>query len=334
VFNARIFPVVVCLLTLLWSGGALALTPGQHVENFKLLDHSGRTHELYSLADKKAIVLMVQGTGCPADRRALSTYRTLRAEYRDEGVAFLMLNSNLQDNRARIAREAVTLDNDFPILVDETQLIGESLGVLRTTEAFIIDPGDWTLKYRGSLDDRLAYEIEAESADENHVAKALDKVTRGRSVDVARTEPKGCLVSLRGGNGRHRSARISYTDDVAPILIENCVACHRDKARGSFSMDRYSSIRGFAPAIRAMVRTQRLPPRHANFTFNEFSSEFSLTVEETRTLVHWVEAGAPRGQGSDPLVRMEGEQREEPLWSYSQSATIFPMPRNEFAPEH
>src|SRR5262249_24059369 len=32
------------------------------------------------------------------------------------------------------------------------------------------------------------------------------------------------------------------------------------------------------------------------------SNDRSLTAEDTKTLVHWIEAGAPRGRGSDPLM--------------------------------
>ena len=44
------------------------LQPGQVVENFRLLDESGNSHELHYYKDATAIVVMVQGNGCQIDR--------------------------------------------------------------------------------------------------------------------------------------------------------------------------------------------------------------------------------------------------------------------------
>ncbi|MFN0039272.1 MAG: hypothetical protein ACKVP2_07165, partial [Burkholderiales bacterium] len=42
---------------------ALAVEPGQRVDNFRLLDHTGASHELYYLSDMKAVAIMVHGNG-------------------------------------------------------------------------------------------------------------------------------------------------------------------------------------------------------------------------------------------------------------------------------
>lgn len=69
-----------------------------------------------------------------------------------------MLNANPQDNRENITREAEQFNIDFPILVDEAQLVSKSLGIDRTCETIVIDPRNWTILYRGPIDDRLNYE--------------------------------------------------------------------------------------------------------------------------------------------------------------------------------
>ena len=56
-------------------------------------------------------------------------------------MVFLMLNSNLQDDRESIRAEAEAWAIDFAIMDDESQLIGESLGVTRTAEVLVLDPG-------------------------------------------------------------------------------------------------------------------------------------------------------------------------------------------------
>ena len=146
-------------MPLLWlAGQAWAIAPGEVVDNFRLLDQNGKSHELYYSSDMKAIVLMVHGNGCPIVRQAVPALREIREKYQAPGVEFLLLNSNLQDNRDAVAAEAKEFNVDFPILLDQAQLIGEALGVVRTSEVFVIDPKGWKLVYRGPMDDRLSYE--------------------------------------------------------------------------------------------------------------------------------------------------------------------------------
>ena len=146
---------------------AMGLAPHERVDNFRLYDHQGASHELYYYDDAKAVVFMVQGNGCPIVRNAMPRFKELKDQYADKGVQFLMLNSNLQDNRESVSREAKEFGYDIPILVDETQIIGESLNLIRTGEVFVLDPKTWTVAYHGALDDRLTYENQKQVATEN-----------------------------------------------------------------------------------------------------------------------------------------------------------------------
>lgn len=299
------------LLTMLtFAAPSLALMPGDKVDNFKLLDHEGVMHELHYLSDKEAVVIMIHGNGCPIARNGNHTFKDLRDKYASKGVEFLMLNANIQDTRESIAKEAKEFGYDVPILVDETQLIAESLGVERTADAFVIDPETWEIVYRGSLDDRLGYETQKMEASDNYVADALDAVLADEEVELAFKEAKGCIVSLPEKERRAAHKDISYSEDVAPILIDKCVACHRDGGIGPFAMSEYNMVRGFAPMIREVLRTKRMPPWHADPHIGEFANDRSLSNEETKTLVHWIEAGAPRGDGPDTLAEYKGDWPE------------------------
>nr|WP_298727191.1 redoxin family protein [uncultured Steroidobacter sp.] len=182
----------------------LALDPGQSVENFRLPDQQGKSHELYSLSGTRAVVLMVQGNGCPIVRQALPALAEVRARYRSQGVEFLLLNSNLQDTRELVAKEASEFKIDFPILLDRSQAIGEALGVVRTSEVFVIDPNGWQLKYRGPMDDRLSYERQR-PAQNHYLTDALDAVLAGKPVATPQADGVGCLVNFpeRGRRTSH-----------------------------------------------------------------------------------------------------------------------------------
>lgn len=318
--------IIVSTMLILASATSMALSPGDKVDNFKLIDHSGKMHELHYLSDKKAVVLMVQGNGCPISRNALHTFRTLRDQYQNQDVAFLMINSNLQDTRASIAKEAAEFEIDFPILVDDSQLVGESLAIERTADTFVINPKTWTIGYRGTLDDRLGYETQKVKASNNYVADALDAVLTGKPIKIASTESKGCIVNLPELDRHEAHQKISYTDDVAPILIEKCVSCHRDGGIGPFAMNEYNMVRGFAPMIREVLRTKRMPPWHADPLHGTFSNDRSLSTNQTQTLVHWIEAGSPRGKGEDPLANLN---KSWPEWAMGEPDIIIDVPASD-----
>ena len=312
-----------CLAVSAATGSALALEPGQRVDNFRLLDHLGASHELYYLSDAKAVVLMVQGNGCPIVRNALPTLKALRERYGARGVEFLLINSNLQDDRDAVAREAAEFGIDFPILKDETQLIGESLGIERTADVFVIDPKTWKIAYRGPIDDRLSYGVQKPAATHNYLAEALDSVLDGKPTHLTKADSPGCLVDFPELEQRAAHAKISYTETIAPLLERRCANCHRPGGVAPWAMTGYEMVRGFAPMIREVVRTQRMPPWHADPHVGAFEGDRSLSTAEATTLVHWIEAGAPRGRGPDPLTKVE---RSPSQWTLGQPDLIVEVP--------
>jgi len=287
-------------ITMVCTVQAWAAGPVRRVDDFRLLDHQGDSHHLYYFADAPAVVVMVQGNGCPIVRNTLPRFKELRDEYAAQGVEFLMLNANAQDTRESVAREADEFGIDIPVLIDETQLVGESLGLVRTGEVLVIDPETWTVAYRGAMDDRLTYENQKAEAGSQYMKAALDDLLASRPVALAQTDAVGCLINFTDDEpGEH--ALISYSDTIAPMLVENCVSCHRPGGIGPWAMTDYDMVRGFAPMIREVLHTQRMPPWHADPAYGHFANDRSLSVEEKRTLVHWIDAGAPRGEGQDPL---------------------------------
>jgi mono/diheme cytochrome c family protein len=319
----KAFAGFVFVLVSALAGSALAVGPGERVDNFALLDHRGAFLELYYLSDAKAVVLMVHGNGCPIVRKALPELKAIRDAYRALGVEFLLINSNLQDDRETIAREAAEFEIDLPILVDGTQLIGESMGFVRTADVFVIDPKGWKLAYRGPIDDRLAYGAQKPAANHHFLADALDAVLAGKPVAVAKAEAVGCLINLPERDRRNEHAKISYPERIAPMLAENCASCHRAGGIGPWAMAGYEMVRGFAPMIREVVRTRRMPPWHADPHYGSFVGDRSLTAEDIKTLVHWIEAGAPRGDGPDPLVQLDNQWSE---WTLGQPDLIVEVP--------
>ena len=138
-----------------------------------------RDYEQYDLA-----VFYVQGVGCPIARIALPNYREVRDEYVSENIAFTMFNSNIQDNLARIAKEADEFGIDFPIMKDEGQKLAKALGVERTAEAFVFNPKTKEVLFRGPINDQLGYETQRNSASNWYLKDALNTILAGKQINI------------------------------------------------------------------------------------------------------------------------------------------------------
>lgn len=295
------------LLSSLW------LTPNAFAaadvaDNFRLTDHQGVSHELYYLSDMKAVVLLAQGNGCDVSRQAASAVQALKSKYESQGVTFLAINSNLSDSLDSIGKEAKQASIQLPIMLDTAQLVGESLNLTRNGEVLVLSPKGWKIAYRG---------------DAAGLTAALDSVIADKPLAIAKADLKGCAIKMPERDKRKAHAKISYEKDVAPVLLDKCVACHREGGIGPWQMTNYDMIRGFAPMIREVVRTQRMPPWHADPHYGVFSNDRGLTAEQAKTLVHWIEAGAPRGTGQDPLL---SQKKDWPEWALGKPDLIVELP--------
>lgn len=105
----------------------------------------------------------------------------------------------------------------------------------------------------------------------------------------------------------------TYAKDVAPILQQNCVVCHRPGAIGPMSLLTFENAKQYAPLIKYRVENRIMPPWHLDRTIGiqEFKNDISLPDEEIETIVRWVDAGAPMGDPSDlpPPVEFDDSDR-------------------------
>jgi hypothetical protein len=145
-------------------------------------------------------------------------------------------------------------------------------------------------------------------------------VLTGATVDVAQRDALGCLVNFPD---REKRADISYSETIAPLLTEHCAACHRPSGIAPWAMTSHRMILGFAPMIREVLATRRMPPWHADPHVGTWVGDRSLTAEETATIVHWIEAGAARGEGPDPLEAVTAAASD---WPFGEPDLIVTLP--------
>lgn len=308
-FLTRLLARFLCVITVLLPASVSAT----QVDNFQLLDHEGEAHELYYHKNAKAVVLIAHKATCHAFGASVKPLAELTGKFAPRGVEFMFVDSNAFDiteavkdaralRRTRLATGAAAFAKrgiGVPILDDETQLIGEGLEFTQAGDVLVIDPQQWDLKWRGNMLgaagslDQLGGVLTALIADNPLPEPAVQSVATLSSDD-------DCALSLASPAAQRR--QISYVNDVAPILQDNCVTCHTPGGIGPWAMNSYTMVKGFAPMIREVVRTKRMPPWHADPHVGHWANDRGLSVAEQQTLVHWAESGAPRGNGDDPLL--------------------------------
>ncbi|MBI3549818.1 MAG: redoxin domain-containing protein [Elusimicrobia bacterium] len=273
------------------------------VENFALLDQDGTSHELYRQAGAQAVVLISYSRGCPIARASLPAIRELKERF-GKSVRFFLLDP--VDDAASIALEAREFGIDLPALHDETQVVSSSLGIERTAEALLIRTGDWRVAYRGPIDDRSDYGFSKDTPGAGYLRDAILALPASASPAERKAQVKGCLIRYE------KPLRPTYATDVGPILKARCIACHA-AGRLSWAMTGHESVSRWAPMIRETVLTGRMPPWSLDRGRSiDVQSEFALTPREIRVLAEWAAAGAPRGEGADPLSRIDGGSVLEP----------------------
>ena len=304
------FALIVALFTIQNS-----LAAGQQqVGDFTLLDHEGISHQLSWYGDQKAVAILVHANGDAAVHSAVQSLTKLREDLKSQNITFFLLNPRTQDNRHNIAEEANKMGIDFSILVDETQLVAESLGVKKTAEVFLINPKNMTVVFRGAVDDGFK--------------KALTSL-------VAGNEPQAntpSSVSVLAGSDisfpareLHRNQAVSYTSDIAPILQNNCVSCHHDGGIGPWSMSSHAMVQGWSAMMQEVVMTQRMPPGQVDPHVGKVLQESpGLTIAEQQMLMHWIEAGASMDKDAvDPLPTMKFI---DPKYTLGEPDMIFKVP--------
>lgn len=88
---------------------------------------------------------------------------------------------------------------------------------------------------------------------------------------------------------------VTYTKDVAPILMNRCVNCHRTGEPAPMALTSYKEVRPWAKAIKTAVATKRMPVWLADPAHGKFANDRRLSEAEIATITAWVDAGAPEG---------------------------------------
>jgi hypothetical protein len=108
----------------------------------------------------------------------------------------------------------------------------------------------------------------------------------------------------------------TYTDDVAKIINENCVVCHREGGIGPMSFETYEQVRPWAPLIQMRVANREMPPYAYDhgIGIQDLQGDWRLSQDEIDTVVAWVNSGAQYGDAD--IVVQPANLRDPEAWNF------------------
>jgi len=92
----------------------------------------------------------------------------------------------------------------------------------------------------------------------------------------------------------------TFAKDVAPIVFEKCVTCHRLGEVAPMTLLSYEDVRPWAKVIKTKVMGREMPPWGADPEHSlKMRNDRSLSKQQIDTIVAWVDGGAPKGSDAD-----------------------------------
>ena len=91
----------------------------------------------------------------------------------------------------------------------------------------------------------------------------------------------------------------TWYGSVKNIVMDKCAGCHSAGNIGPFQLTRFEEVYALRHIIADSVRQDRMPPWIAAKGCNEYLDDISLTVDEKKDLLTWLDAGLPKGDEAE-----------------------------------
>ncbi len=254
-------------------------------------DTSGRTYDLKALSRKACTVFVFFTPQCPISNIYSPRVREFAAEYGKRRVQFVLVDSNGEDSLQQVRSYAAGRSLTMPVVKDQGARLADILQAHTTPEAIVVDR-QGVVRYRGRIDDNK----DRAKVIRHDLRDALDALLAGRPIVRARTPAFGCAIFRdRPLSTPARVAAATYSRDIAPILNEACVSCHRPGGSGPFSLTSYQEAKTWGVALRDYTARRLMPPWKAVPGFGDFQDARTLSEGQIAAIRAWVASGSPAG---------------------------------------
>lgn len=163
---------------------------GAKMPDFTLTGVDGKEYKLSETLKKGPAVLIFSSQECPYSRKADPILSALYTACKDQGVAFLSIDSHKDTSPEQIRKYAEETKLTYPVLKDAGNAYADAVGAQRTPEIFIVSK-EGNLVYHGGPNNQMNPD-DAEFRD--YVKSALDEILAGKPVSTPSANTWGCGI--------------------------------------------------------------------------------------------------------------------------------------------
>ena len=85
-----------------------------------------------------------------------------------------------------------------------------------------------------------------------------------------------------------KNKKITFSEDIAPIINNNCATCHYQDGPAPFSLTSYKDIHKRKKMIKHVINSDYMPPWPADTDYSTFLNEKKISEEEKKILFEWI----------------------------------------------
>ena len=322
--GSRIFSIIAFV-----SSSVLAEDKLREIGDFALLDQNGKQHQLRKYSEKEAAIFLAISENCSESREILEKYTLLAQSFQSSSIVFFVIDSTYRETRLGSPNIFTTFVSELPILIDDSLLITESLGMQQVGDLVFVEPYSGKILYHETMDSDMSLEIGGVNFSLQESAGSNPKILLGRNATsnshssvLDAQNQRGCVQSLSRAQDNQESP--DYATQVAPILKKRCFQCHVSDGIAPFAMDSYEAVRGWSSMIKEALLTRRMPPMQVDPRIKHFANASYIKPSEMRILIQWIDEGALFDNGADDPLKLASSNNT--LWQLGEPDHILKLP--------
>ena len=131
------------------------------------------------------------------------------------------------------------------------------------------------------------------------------------------------FATLQTGTTAAAKAKPTFTEDIAPIIYNNCTECHRAGQAAPFTLQTYNDVKKRSRLIAKVTQDRYMPPWHPVKGHGKFIDERRLTDDEVAMLKNWYATDMAEG----PADKLPEPPKFPSDWLLGEPDMIVRMPK-------
>jgi hypothetical protein len=167
----------------------------------KLVDSKTKENLIQKYSKSEVLVLFVYMGGCPIYEKYVFDLIEINKIYNGK-VAIVNLDTSVhaEDKILETKKHLADTKNEFSLVIDKNSSIAKLLKLRISSQIAVIRLRDFSLIYRGAINDRINLNFEKASANSNYLINTIDSVLAKKNIVFSETEAFGCEINLQNEN--------------------------------------------------------------------------------------------------------------------------------------